>query len=172
MKKEKKIPTMKEFMQYAKPIIVTKEFKQLKKYIHHAKHTCYRHVISVAYIAYKMAYNKKNINLESLIKVALLHDYYLYDWHDKNHKRPHGFTHPFTAAKNASRDFKLNQVEIKAIQTHMWPLTLFHIPTSRIGWIVCIADKRSANYEYRVDRMIEKDKKRILKLRKKQQKRP
>ena len=54
----------------------------------------------------------------------------------------------------------------------MWPLTLFHIPTSRIGWIVCIADKRSANYEYRVDRMIEKDKKRILKLRKKQQKRP
>ena len=30
----------------------------------------------------------------------------------------------------------------------MWPLTLFHIPTSKIGWILCIADKKATNYDY------------------------
>ena len=167
MKKEKKQPTLKEFLSYARPIIQTNEFKQLKKYIHHAKHTVYRHVLSVAYISYKMAINKKNIDMASLIKVALLHDYYLYDWHHKDHKRPHGYTHPHTAAENARRDFGLTAKEYKAIETHMWPLTLFHFPTSKIGWIICLADKRSAHYEYKIDRMIQKDIARLKKLKEK-----
>ena len=154
--KNKKIATVKEFMEYASPIIKTKEFRQLKNYIHHAKHTVYRHAISVAYISYKMALNKKNIDMQSLIKVALLHDYYLYDWHKLDHKRPHGFTHPYTAMQNADRDFGLTKIEKKAIRSHMWPLTLFHIPTSRIGWIICTADKISARYEYKIDKMLKK----------------
>ena len=159
MKKKKDAPTMKEFMEYASPIIRDEKYKQLKKYIHHSKHTIYRHAISVAYIAYKIGKRKKNIDLKSLIKVALLHDYYLYDWHNKDHKRPHGFTHPKTAMLNAARDFGLTKLEMKAIRSHMWPLTLFHIPTSRIAWIICIADKLSAHYEYSIDRMIKKSKK-------------
>ncbi len=154
--KEKKIPTMKEFLTLAYPIISNPKYKQLKQFIHHADHTVYRHSISVAYIAYKMSVNKKNIDLKSLVKVCLLHDYYLYDWHKKGHKRPHGFTHPKTAAINASRDFGLTLIEEKAIRSHMWPLTLFHIPTSRIGIILCIADKRSAHYEYKIDKMLRK----------------
>lgn len=168
MKKVKKEPTMKEFLSLASPIIRTENFKQLKSFIHHADHTVYRHSISVAYIAYKMCINK-NIDLSSLIKVCLLHDYYLYDWHKKGHKRPHGFTHPKTAMENAMRDFGLTRVEAKAIRSHMWPLTLFHIPTSRIGVILCIADKRSAHYEYGVDKMIRKSKKKLEKLKNKQE---
>ena len=159
----KKEATMKEFLTLAKPIIETDNFKQLKSFIHHADHTVYRHSISVAYIAYKMSINKK-IDMSSLVKVCLLHDYYLYDWHEKNHKRPHGFTHPKTAAKNAKRDFGLTLKEEKAIRSHMWPLTFFHFPTSKIGLILCIADKRSAHYEYGVDRMIRKDKAKLKKL--------
>ena len=155
--KKKKIPTMKEFLTFAYPIIANPKYKELKKYIHHADHTVYRHSISVAYIAYKMSVNK-NIDLRSLIKVCLLHDYYLYDWHKKGHKRPHGFTHPKTAMLNAIRDFGLTKLEAKAIRSHMWPLTLFHIPTSRISWILCIADKRSAHYEYKIDKMLRKRK--------------
>ena len=159
----KKEATMKEFLTLAKPIIETENFKQLKSFIHHADHTVYRHSISVAYIAYKMSINKK-IDMSSLVKVCLLHDYYLYDWHEKNHKRPHGFTHPKTAAINAKRDFGLTLKEEKAIRSHMWPLTFFHFPTSKIGIILCIADKRSAHYEYGVDRMIRKDKAKLKKL--------
>lgn len=155
--KKKKIPTMKEFLTFAYPIIANPKYKELKKYIHHADHTVYRHSISVAYIAYKMSVNK-DIDLKSLIKVCLLHDYYLYDWHKKGHKRPHGFTHPKTAMINASIDFGLSKLEAKAIRSHMWPLTLFHIPTSRIAWILCIADKRSAHYEYKIDKMLRKRK--------------
>lgn len=159
MKKIKKEPTMKEFLELAYPIISTDKFKELKKYIHHAKHTCYRHVLSVAYLSYKIGLKNKKVDIASLVKVALLHDYYLYDWHHKNHARPHGFTHPLTAVKNAQRDFGLTKKEARAIRSHMWPLTLFHIPTSRIGWIICLADKLSARYEYKVDKMLKKDEK-------------
>ncbi len=164
MKKFKKESNMKEFLEYAYPIISTDKFKELKKYIHHAKHTCYRHVLSVAYISYKLALNNYKIDMASLIKVALLHDYYLYDWHKPGHARPHGFTHPKTAMNNAKRDFGLTKTEARAIRSHMWPLTIFHIPTSRIGWIICLADKMSAHYEYKVDKMLKKNKKRLEKM--------
>ncbi len=164
--KIKKEPSMKEFRALSEDIIKTDEFKQLKRFIHHADHTVYRHSISVAYIAYKMAINTK-IDLKSLIKVCLLHDYYLYDWHNKDHKRPHGFTHPFTASRNAKRDFGLTKEEEKAIKSHMWPLNLFHFPTSKIAMILCIADKRSAHYEYKIDKMLRKEKINILKNRSK-----
>ena len=162
--KKRKEPSMKEFLEYANPIIRTEKFKEQKKYIHHSKHNVYRHVLSVAYISYKIALNKKNIDMASLIKVALLHDYYLYDWHNPNHKRPHGFTHPKTAAINAKRDFGLTRKEERAIRSHMWPLTLFHIPTSRIGWIICLADKISARHEYKVDKLIRKEMERLKKI--------
>ena len=49
--------------------------------------------------------------------------------------------HPEIAAENAARDFGLDQKEQSIIRTHMWPLTLFHVPASREAWIVTIADK-------------------------------
>jgi uncharacterized protein len=155
--KNKKKPSFNEFLRYAKDIINSDKFKKLKKYRHHANHTIYRHSISVAYIAYKMSINKKNIDLNLLIRAALLHDYYLYDWHDLNHKRPHGLTHPKTAANNALRDFNITKLEYKAIKTHMFPLTLFAIPTSRIAWIISIADKRSALFEYKMDKKLKNE---------------
>lgn len=43
-----------------------------------------------------------------LIRGALLHDYFLYDWHDgEKERRILGFTHPMTALRNADRDFDL-----------------------------------------------------------------
>ena len=43
-----------------------------------------------------------NVDKRSLIRGALLHDYFLYDWHDKNKPAKfHGFTHPKIAFENA-----------------------------------------------------------------------
>jgi uncharacterized protein len=86
------------------------------------------------------------VDAESMVKVALLHDYFLYDWHDKNHPKLHGFRHATIAANNAMRDFGLTKKEYRAIRTHMFPLNL-RLPTSREAFILTLADKYCATLE-------------------------
>ncbi len=83
----------------------------------------------------------------ALARGALLHDYFLYDWH-----RPHpdnylhGFRHPFVAARNATRDFDLGPLERDIILTHMFPLVPLP-PTSREALLVCLVDTACALHE-------------------------
>ncbi len=124
-------------------IIDTSKYKMSKKFIQHGNTSVYMHSVRVAYISCYIAerYNLK-VDFDSLIMGALLHDYFLYDWHDKNshHKRPHGFHHPSAALANAERDFDLNWRVKNTIKRHMFPLTPIP-PKCLEGWIVCAADK-------------------------------
>ena len=71
----------------------------------------------------------------------MLHDYFLYDWHQKDSAhRLHGFRHPKTALGNAQRDYHLNWKEKNIIARHMFPLIPVP-PQCREAWIVCLADK-------------------------------
>ena len=113
--------------------------RRMEKFTQHGDTSCLLHTIAVAYYSIKIAeffgikYKKRD-----LIRGALLHDYFLYDWHDgEKERRIHGFTHPMTALRNADRDFDL---------TDMFPLTVIP-PTCREGWIVCLADKYCSLYE-------------------------
>ena len=115
---------------------------------HHGNTTIYEHCINVAYLSCKIAGKiRANVNYECLIRGALLHDYYLYDWHvpSKEH-RLHGFRHPGIALKNAEQDYVLDEVEKNIILHHMFPLTIIP-PITMEGWIVSIADKISAVME-------------------------
>lgn len=118
-------------------------FKNSKQFIQHGKTSVYMHSVSVAYMSCYIA-EKYNLSVDyySLITGALLHDYFLYDWHDKEdvHKRPHGFYHPSSALANAERDFELNSRTKNIIKRHMFPLTPIP-PVCLEGWVVCIADK-------------------------------
>ena len=78
----------------------------------------------------------------------MLHDYFLYDWHDwdNGEHRLHGFTHGNTAVRNAVRDFRLNHVERDSIANHMFPLTP-RPPRYIEGYLVTMADKISATRE-------------------------
>lgn len=121
----------------------TSRFKLSKDFIQHGKTSVYMHSVSVAYMSCYLAekYCLK-VDYHSLIMGALLHDYFLYDWHDKesNHKRPHGFYHPSAALANAEMDFELNWRVKNIIKRHMFPLT--PVPPGCLeGWLVCIADK-------------------------------
>ena len=87
------------------------------------------------------------VDERALMRGALLHDYFLYDWHvyDPSH-RLHGFTHPGRACKNAIRDFGVGRREQSMIRHHMFPLTPTP-PTCREGAILCVADKIVATGE-------------------------
>ncbi|XCH80181.1 MAG: HD domain-containing protein [Candidatus Dehalobacter alkaniphilus] len=120
-------------------------FSQTTKYKQHGNISIYEHSIAVAYtscwIASKLYFN---VDYTTLIRGALLHDYFLYDWHERNNEhRLHAFSHPRKAMQNACEDFKLTSKEENIILRHMFPLT--PIPPYYLeSWIVCVADKYCA----------------------------
>lgn len=135
-------------MQYGYDIISSPGMQLQKEYIQHGNVSCYQHSLSVAYMSVWLAIMMRiNVDMKSLIRGALLHDYFLYDWHipDKSH-RLHGFHHAKTALKNARRDFLINEREANIILTHMFPLNL-RLPKYKESIIVNISDKICAIFE-------------------------
>lgn len=134
---------------YASDIIESDNMNLEKSFIQHGDTTVYEHSMNVCKMCLSIVY-KFNINVDicSLIRGSLLHDYFLYDWHvsDKSH-RLHGFTHGKCAMKNAIRDFHINDVEKNMISCHMFPLTL-GLPRYKESIILCIADKICASKEF------------------------
>ena len=118
------------------------EFDKLKDYIQHNNYSTFDHCIAVAETALDLA-EKFNIKIDEdeLVTAALLHDYYLYDWHiaDKSH-RFHGFSHGRKAMLNAVSHYRINERQQQAIERHMFPLTIIP-PTNRIGILITLADK-------------------------------
>ena len=139
-----------EFHEYVKDLSLSDTVKRMDDFVQHGDITTLEHVIAVSYTAFILA-KKWNADVNSTVRGAMLHDLYLYDWHIKDPKnRPpltHGFTHPAAAAKNAAKYFEPTEKELKIIRTHMWPLTLFHIPTSKEALIVTLSDKYCATNE-------------------------
>ncbi len=137
---------------YGADILGSEEFLKLKEFIQHGNVTVYEHCIHVALCAIKInkAIYAKSKERE-LIRGALLHDYFLYDWHNADapgntHPKLHGFYHPGIALRNATRDFVLSEREKDIIKKHMWPLTV-NPPRCREAWIVCLADKYASTLE-------------------------
>ncbi len=129
-------------------LVVKGRISEMEKYIQHGQITCLEHCRAVAFFSMLLAQRLKlPCNYKSLVKAALLHDYFLYDWHEKSTKhRLHGFHHPKKALENANSDYDLTPIEQDIILKHMFPLT-FALPKFRESFIVCIADKWCACLE-------------------------
>lgn len=114
----------------------------LRGYRQHGAYSVYDHVVAVAAMALRIAGALHlRVDETALVRGALLHDYFLYDWHVPDPDRPlHGFYHPKAALANAQRDYGVNALEADIILRHMFPLTLVP-PRTREGLVVCIADK-------------------------------
>jgi uncharacterized protein len=140
-----------EFESYACDILTDPEFLSSKNYMAHGPVSVYDHSLLVAERAYLFAKKHRlNLDYRSLVRGALLHDFYLYDWHKKHRgHRLHGFRHPSWALHNASLRFELNPIERDIIQCHMYPLTFWHRPHYREAWLVRKIDHHEANLEMR-----------------------
>ena len=127
-------------------------FLEEKNFRHHHTVTVYQHSISVAKLSVYFAMRCPfHVHIDSLIRGALLHDYFLYDWHTTDLKTLqqksktnfcplHGFVHPKISLLQAIQDYSINEIEKDIILHHMFPLTLIP-PKTKEGWIVTIADK-------------------------------
>lgn len=128
----------------APDILHSKNFQLMKEHIQHGNVTVNLHVMTVARYSVALTdFLHISCSRRELIRGALLHDYFLYDWHipDKeNPHRLHGFYHPGTALRNASKEYMLSEREKNIIKRHMWPLTVVP-PRYKEAWIVTMADK-------------------------------
>lgn len=133
---------------YADDILRSDGFNLEKRFMQHGKVSVFKHSLAVAVTCVRLASRfRLRVDMRSLVRGALLHDYFLYDWHesDKSH-RLHGFRHARRALKNAERDFTLNAIEKNMILSHMFPLNLV-VPKCRESLILCLADKICAAVE-------------------------
>lgn len=134
----------KKMHQKAKDILNAAPFKSIEEHTQHGTVSVRKHCMYVAHTSLAIAdVLKIKVNEEDLIRGALLHDYFQYDWHDNYHSKwyhLHGFYHPGIALRNAKKDFELSRRQMDIIKKHMWPLTVVP-PKYREGWIVSLADK-------------------------------
>ena len=152
-KKELHLHIREKIRGYGSDILGSARFRSSDGNIQHGDVSVLEHSLSVAETSLKLARALRlKISERELVRGALLHDYFLYDWHRDGkeegnvHPKLHGFFHAGTALKNAARDFGITDREREIIKKHMWPLTIIP-PTNREAWLVTIADKYASIME-------------------------
>ena len=132
-------PAIDEVARIARELESHGRFGLTRGFIQHGDVSVYEHVVSVARASAAAGASLERMGVRvdrpSLIRGALLHDYFLYDWHD-----------PAAALARALEDFELTERERNIIARHMFPLVPIP-PTCREAWIVCMADKACALHE-------------------------
>ncbi|PLS31517.1 phosphohydrolase [Bifidobacterium margollesii] len=140
-------------LEYGLDIIESPGMQSEKRYFQHGNTTTFQHSLAVAERSVRLAHRfglDDIVDMRSLVVASLLHDYFLYDWHDhEDWHRLHGFTHGRIACLNAIRDYGrdiVNDVVADSLINHMYPLTNVQ-PKYTEGWLVSISDKMCATGE-------------------------
>ena len=130
-------------------ILLSEGMQRMRTYKQHGMTSIFSHSVNVACVSVWLAARLHlRVDERAMVRGALLHDYFLYDWHvSAREHRWHGFRHAGTALANASRDFELGDVERDVIRNHMFPLNPA-LPAYRETAIVCVADKLCAVQEF------------------------
>lgn len=131
---------------YGADILASRGMQLEKQFLQHGSVTVFEHSVNVARFCLLLTvWLHLRVDRRALVRGALLHDYFLYDWHDRDPgHRLHGFIHARRALQNARRDFVLGKTEQDMIRTHMFPLNLSCLPRCRESVILCLADKACA----------------------------
>lgn len=129
-------------------IIRSERFQRAKSVPHHGTTSVAKHSLAVAGHALQLCERAekigKKVNTTDAVRAALLHDIGMTD--EDVFKRVSfvkAYEHPIRSAEIAKNEFHANDVQVRAIERHMWPVCITP-PDSREGWIVLAADKHCA----------------------------
>lgn len=87
-RKKKRIHLSKEnekvFREILTEVCKNSRFLSSSRFMQHGSTSVFRHSVAVAYVSFYIAEKYRiRVNCHALIRGALLHDYFLYDWHEK-----------------------------------------------------------------------------------------
>ncbi len=133
-----------EFDLLIEDIINNDNFKELDKELHHGI-TRYGHSMHVAKGVYDLT-KKLHFNYKEATRAALLHDFYFnYQLEDNNEIKKLAI-HPELAYLNASKYYKLTDLQKNIILSHMFPLGNA-FPKYKESFCITLVDKIVAIYE-------------------------
>ena len=133
------------YVAHVLPILQNAKFQQLGRYTHHFWTNRLMHSLNVSYLSWRMA-DLFGADASVAARAGLLHDFCLYDFHEKTPTGEHqAFYHPKVAAKNSKEVFQISEREWDAILSHMFPLG--PLPRNKEAWIIKVADKICALME-------------------------
>jgi uncharacterized protein len=119
---------------------------ELDGYGQHLNTSRRQHSLNVAFYSYKLT-KKLGLNVNDAVRGAMLHDLYLYDWHnDQPVEGRHVDVHPIQALENARFITDVSETMADCIVNHMWPMGDGR-PQSKEAWIVQASDKLCAVLE-------------------------
>lgn len=130
-----------DFMNLLEPILKNKYFRKTQSTIHHGQNKL-DHSIRVAYYSYNFA-KKYNMDYVSVARGGILHDFYYSNTGGRSLTKDSlklTFSHNELALKNASKSFKLNDLEKDIIVKHMFPM-MITIPKYKESLVVAMFDK-------------------------------
>ena len=134
-----------EYMSLVEDVLMSEGFQKLSEYPHHNECTRLDHCLHVSYSVYLFfkKYAPDYPYLKEACRGALLHDFFLYDWHTENPfpvPCMHAWLHPKWAYNDAKKVFSLTPVEKDIITKHMFPVSI-NPPRTKASWMVVIFDK-------------------------------
>ena len=122
--------------------------ESMKKYRHHREITTHYHSVYVSYNVLKVCEKLSVTNEREIVRAALLHDFYLYEWYTEKHDENHIFYHPKESVKNIEAHFgELTELQRNMILSHMFP-TAKVMPKYFGSWLLTLTDKRCATADY------------------------
>lgn len=131
-------------------LLLEADLNRASAFLQHGDTSVLIHCVAVAFYS-MLALDILHVRYDrrALIRGALLHDFFLYDWHRRQRARRepmHAFSHPGCALQNARALVSLTPLEENIILRHMFPVTPVP-PKSREGLTVCLIDKLCALHE-------------------------
>jgi len=152
-------PLWAEFKTCIEDLLAHPDVRLMHSFRQHGGISCLEHCLRVSYSSFHIC-RRLGLDRRSAARGALLHDFFLYDWHTtKTPQGLHAFEHPSVALGNARRRFDLSEREKDIIVKHMWPLTL-RPPRFAESLAVALADKYCTFSE--TLRLIRMSRKRLL----------
>ena len=122
--------------------------QQMKQYMHHGHTTCFQHCLNVSYYNYIFC-KLLSLDARAGARAGLIHDLFLYDWHDyvrEKGQRMHGWTHAATALANAQKYFDITPMEADIIEKHMFPMNIA-LPKYKETVVIIMVDKICGAWE-------------------------
>ena len=139
------LPPAEAVRQYGGEVLASPGMALERGFLQHGRVSVFQHSVQAAYLCALWARALRlPVDGRSLVRGALLHDYFLYDWHEKDAgHRLHGLHHARRALENARGQYRLSSIEANMIDCHMFPLNL-RLPRCRESVLLCLADKYCA----------------------------
>ena len=131
-----------EYISYVEDVLNHPEVQRMADFAHHGTTSTLEHVMHVSYYTFFLC-KKYGLDARAGARAGLLHDFFLYDWHEKEDpKIVHTLYHPKIALKNAEKYFELSDVEREMILLHMYPVVEgFKQPKYKETQVIQMVDK-------------------------------